>query len=127
MPVIFGWSALFCAALFFALTLQVIRGRRSASVSLGDGGDPMLTRRIRGQANAAEQMPMTLLPLLAAEMLGGSSILLAVFAAMFCVGRLGHGIAFGWMSYSTMRMYGFALSGLGTLGILGCLFIVLIT
>ncbi|WP_147125634.1 MAPEG family protein [Shimia ponticola] len=126
MPIITAWAALFCGALFFALTVRVIMGRRSSKVSLGDGGDPMLERRIRGQGNAAEQMPITLIPLFAAELAGAPVWLVALSAFVFCVGRLMHGIAFGWMTFSPMRLYGFALSLLGTLGALLSLAVALV-
>ena len=47
------------AILFFALSIRVVavRGR----VSLGDGGDPMVLRRMRGHANFAEYVPLILL------------------------------------------------------------------
>ena len=77
--------------MFFALTFRVIQARRSSGVSLGDGGDEILLRRIRGQANAAEQMPLTLLALLLAEMIGGSTLLLGLIALLFCAGRVAHG------------------------------------
>lgn len=115
MPIITAWATLFCGALFLAMTWQVIGARRSQGVSIGDGGDKLVTRRMRGQANAAEQMPMTLLALAAAEMMGGNGWLLAGLAALFCAARLAHGICFCWMTHSfPLRFYGMASSLLAT-------------
>jgi len=127
MPIVTAWTALFCGVLFFALTVRVILGRRDTNISLGDGGDPMMERRIRGQGNAAEQMPMTLIPMMAAELMGAPTGLLIVSAILFCVGRLMHGITFGWLKHSPMRIYGFGISLLGTLGVLAGLAVALIT
>lgn len=126
MPIITAWTALFCGVLFFALTVRVILGRRNTKISLGDGGNKMMERRIRGQGNASEQMPMTLIAMMAAELLGAPASLLIASAVVFCVGRLMHGITFGWLTHSPMRIVGFAMSLLGTLGVLASLAIALI-
>ena len=127
-PVITGWATLVCGLLFFALTFRVIAARRASGVSLGDGGDKLVMRRMRGQANAAEQMPLTLIALLIAELIGGSTVVLGLLAFVFCMGRLLHGIGFGWLEHSPpLRMAGMATSALGTIATLLYLAFVLIT
>ena len=119
MPLISAWSILFCCALFMFLTAQVVRARRASGVALGDGGDKTLLRRIRGQANAAEQMPITLLALAMAELIGGTSILLFLAAALFLGGRLAHGICFGLLDHSPrLRFWGMLASLIGSLSIM---------
>jgi uncharacterized membrane protein YecN with MAPEG domain len=119
MPIITGWAVLICGAFFVMLTFRVIGGRRSGKVSLGDGGDKVLERRIRGQGNAAEQMPIALIALLAAELIGGSTVTLALSAAIFCIGRIVHGVGFGWFDHSPkLRMGGMLMSLIGTIVIL---------
>ena len=119
MPLISAWSILFCAALFMFLTAQVIRARRASGVGLGDGGDKTLHRRIRGQANAAEQMPITLLALMMAELIGGASVGLFLAAALFLGGRLAHGICFGVLDHSQpLRFWGMLASLIGSLAIM---------
>lgn len=123
MPIITAWTVLVCGAFYLLQTVQVIRARRSAGVSLGTGGDALLERRMRGQANAAEQMPLTLLALLCAELLGATPWALAPLAALFVGARIAHGYAFGWMEHSgPLRMFGMA----GTLTAAGGLLIVLL-
>ena len=48
------------ALLFFVLSIRVIR-MRGTGISLGDGGNPIMLRRIRGHANFAEYVPLILL------------------------------------------------------------------
>src|SRR3954466_195242 len=47
------------ALIFFVLSMRVVQVR--GKVSLGDGGDPTVLRRMRGQANFAEYVPLILL------------------------------------------------------------------
>ena len=127
MFLITGWTALVCGTFFMFLTRQVINARGTSKVSVGDGGDEVLLRRIRGQANAAEQMPITLIVLGLAEGLGGSAWVLVPLAAIFTAGRISHGVAFGWLEKSLpLRFYGMLGSVLGTLGLLAYLGILLL-
>ena len=43
---------------FLVLTLRVLQNRQSTKVSLGDGGNTLLQRAIRGHANFAEYVPL---------------------------------------------------------------------
>ncbi|WP_395665687.1 MAPEG family protein [Methylocella sp.] len=55
------------AILFIGLSLRVIRERHRVRAAIGAGGDPMLERAARVQANFAEYTPFALLLLLLAE------------------------------------------------------------
>ena len=47
---------------FLVLSIRVIQGRMGpGNPSLGDGGNPVMLRRIRGHANFAEYVPLILL------------------------------------------------------------------
>ncbi|KMW56331.1 glutathione S-transfersae-related protein [Candidatus Rhodobacter oscarellae] len=128
MPLITAWAALICGTFFMFQTLQVIRARGSAGVSLGDGGDKLLMRRMRGQANAAEQMPLTLIAMGLAEMLGAPGWALLPLAAVFTVSRLAHGYAFGWLEHNRpLRFYGMAGSAFSTFCILILLGVMVLT
>ncbi len=87
-------AALLNGALFLALTVAVIRHRRRDGVVLGDGDDRSLTKKIRGQGNAAEQMPIALLLMALIEMQGGGGWVLGILAALFTIGRVMHGAYF---------------------------------
>ena len=55
------------APLFILLSVRVIGARRSARVPVGDGGNTVLLRRMRVQANFAEYVPFALLLMALAE------------------------------------------------------------
>lgn len=81
--------------LFLVLSVRVILARRGAQVAVGDGGDAMLQRRARVQANFAEYAPLGLgLVLLGlAEGLGTWPLVLHGLGLMLLAGRGLH--AFG--------------------------------
>lgn len=87
-------AALANGAILLALTVVVILHRRSHGVVLGDDGDRVLVRKIRGHANAAEQMPIALILIALIETQGGPGTVLIVLAAMFTLGRVLHGLYF---------------------------------
>jgi len=91
------------AVLLFVLSIRVIKSRRSEQVSLGDAGNEILQRRIRGQANLTEYGPFGIFLILVAELQSANLIILSVVAAAFVLGRLLHGYAFGFTEKS-MRL-----------------------
>ena len=78
------------AILIIVLGGRVVAVRRSAAVSLGDGGSELLVRRIRVHGNATENIPIGLLIMLVLELNGSSSALLHGLGASLTVGRLAH-------------------------------------
>lgn len=107
-PLYAGLLALF----YFVLSLRVIKRRRGANVSLGDGGDQELQRRMRGHGNFAEYAPFGLL-LIALLEIGGTTPfwLLHLLGLTLVVARVLHGIA---LSYTEQwfpgRFYGMILT-----------------
>ena len=87
-------AALANGTLLLLLTLLVVMRRRAAGIVLGDGGDRVMLKRIRGQANAAEQIPIFLILLTLAEISGAHAGLLGATAAAFTLGRLLHAAYF---------------------------------
>lgn len=93
-PILTAFYAGLLALIYLMLTWAVISRRRGDKISLGDGGDAKFAKVIRGQANAAEQMPIIIIMLALAEMLGAPSVALHVLGVMIVVGRLLHALHF---------------------------------
>lgn len=93
-PITAFYAAL-TALVFVWLSLRVIALRRAEGISLGSGGDPVLERRIRAQANCAEYAPIGLVLLLLAEAQGLWPGLVHLFGALLLGGRVAHGHALG--------------------------------
>lgn len=77
---------------FFVLSVKVI-GFRRKGVSLGDGGDPLLLRAIRGHANFAEYVPLALVLMGFLEANHASALLLHGLGIALVIARLLHGYA----------------------------------
>lgn len=101
------------AFLFFALSLRVIAVRRR--VSLGDGGDPVVLRRMRGHANFAEYVPLILLMMGFLELNQASAILLHAMGITLVAARVLHGYA---LSFTQKFLFGRFFGTLLTLGLL---------
>jgi uncharacterized membrane protein YecN with MAPEG domain len=76
--------------LFVPFTLRVGLYRVKNKILIGDGADPELLRRIRGQANFVETVPLAILLLIVMETLGASGTWLHALGALLVVGRLLH-------------------------------------
>ncbi|MDB5986245.1 MAG: hypothetical protein JWR16_1298 [Nevskia sp.] len=87
---------------FFVLSLRVVQGRTGkAGVSLGDGGDTSMLRRIRGHANFAEYVPLILILLGLLELSHFSAWVLHALGLTLLIARLLHGYAFSFTAYSS--------------------------
>ena len=76
--------------LFVPLTLRVGSYRVQNEISLGDGQDQELIKRIRGQGNFIESVPLAVVLLLVMEVLGAGSIWLHTLGGLLVGGRLLH-------------------------------------
>jgi uncharacterized membrane protein YecN with MAPEG domain len=98
-------------ALFLVLSWRVISYRRAHQVSLGDGGDPMLERRMRAQGNFAEYAPIGLILLLGAELAGAPGLWLHLTGLLLLTGRLMHGVGFSFFRQNIpLRVGGMVLT-----------------
>lgn len=88
-----GIYAALAALLVLLLSARVSLRRRAMRVSLGDGDDKELIKRIRAQANAIEYLPLALLLLLALEWNQTQPAILHVCGIVLIAARLLH--AFG--------------------------------
>ena len=99
------------AILYLALSYRVVQ-QRGHGVSLGDGGDTALLRRIRGHGNFAEYTPFILLMMALLEVGGATSIyLLHGLGLTLVVARVLHGVALSYTeSWKFGRFYGTLLT-----------------
>lgn len=101
----------FCGLWLACLSLRVIFVRRSARISLGDGGNADLERRVRAQGNAAEYMPIGLILIAMGEINGIHGAALLIVGGVFMLGRLMHGWAFSFTNGSMVaRVLGMHLT-----------------
>jgi uncharacterized protein len=75
------------------LAMRCGKIRSTEKIGIGDGGNDLLVRRMRAQANFIEQAPLTLALIAAVELAGKGGQWLAPAAALFIIGRICH--AFG--------------------------------
>ena len=96
---------------FLVLSGRVVARRRGEQINLGDGGDKEMQRRIRGQANFAEYVPIALLLMLILESGGVASSLLHLLGVTLLVSRLLHGYSFAFTPhFFAGRFWGTVLS-----------------
>ncbi len=85
--------------------------RSSAKISHGDGGNPLLARRMRAQLNFAENTPIVLVLFLGLELCGMiPDLWLAILAAVYIAARVAHALGMDADSDSKGRMAGVALT-----------------
>ncbi|MDJ0613732.1 MAG: MAPEG family protein, partial [Rhizobiaceae bacterium] len=83
-------------------------------VSLGDGGEDILSRRIRAQGNLAEYAPMGLFLIFLAEYQGALTWIVSLCAAIFVIGRLSHGYALSFKAHASgARIRGMVMTFVG--------------
>ena len=121
-------TALILGAWLLLLTFRVVRFRRRDGVVMGDNGDRVLAKAIRGHANAAEQIPIALILMALAEMNGAAPWLLAALALVLVAGRLAHGAYFGWHGLTwRLRFWGMLATATAQGGLLIALALALLT
>lgn len=95
-------SALAAAALYaglnglilLGLSVHVIRIRVREKVYMGDAGNPAIIRAVRGHANFTEHVPLALILIILAALMGAPTWAVHVLGAMLTVGRLLHAAHF---------------------------------
>lgn len=79
-----------CALLSVWLAIRVSQVRHAAKVSIGDGGDETLIRRMRAHANFGEYAPYILILIGLIEFTTGPSLWLWIAAVAFLLARIAH-------------------------------------
>lgn len=98
------------AFFYLVLSYRVIQSR-AHGVSLGDGGDPVLLRRIRAHGNFAEYVPLILLMIGILELGGLPVYVLHILGLTLLIARLLHGYALSFTeSFKFGRFWGTALT-----------------
>ena len=99
------------ALLLILLSVRVIHARRGQKVSLGDGGNPVMLRIIRGHSNFVEYVPLALLLMAILEISRHSIYVLHALGILLVMGRLLHGYALSFTEHSRFgRMAGATLT-----------------
>ena len=99
------------------LSMRIGGVRRAEKISIGDGGNDLLSRRMRAQLNFAENVPLALVLFAAIELSGKGGQWLAIVAGVFMLGRVAHGLGMDGTSFGVGRAIGTATTMLIMLGL----------
>ncbi len=101
--------AAIAALIAFWLSMRCGKVRMAEKISMGDGGNDALLRRMRAQANFTEYTPFALVLIVVLDMAGQGGTALAVSAFAFMLGRVFHAIGMD-SDASKGRMVGMILT-----------------
>ena len=99
------------------LMRRCAKARQAAEVSIGNGGDDFLTRRMRAHANFAESTPIVLILIAALELAGGTSTWLWLVGIAYIMGRFAHAFGMDGGALAKGRFYGTVITMLTLLGL----------
>ena len=105
------------AVLAIWLMIRVGQVRSSEKVSVGDGGNEKVIRRMRAHANFVEQAPFALALVGLLELAGKGGAWLPYVAAIFILGRIAHAFGMEPDGFGKGRMIGTLISLLTLLGL----------
>jgi uncharacterized protein len=92
LPVVSSLTAGVLILAQMVLLWATVLVRRRVRQSLGEAGDPALTRAVRRHGNFAENAAIFVVSLALVEMLGAPRWFVAGLAALFVIGRVVHAI-----------------------------------
>lgn len=101
------------------LMIRCGQARTKGGVSIGDGGDEFLIRRMRAHANFVESAPFVLILIAALEATAGTSGWLWGLGIVFIVGRLAHGLGMDGGTFGKGRMVGTLITFVVLVGLAG--------
>jgi uncharacterized protein len=110
-------AAAAAAVLNVWLMLRVGALRTSLKISVGDGGNEALQRRMRAQLNYVENTAFVLVLIGAIELAGKGSWWLAYVAAAYFIGRVAHGFGMDGGKAEAGRIVGILTTMLAQLGL----------
>ena len=107
------------AILNIILANQVSNVRRKEGVTLGHGESKALLVASRIHANNAEFVPLAIVMMLIAELMGGASPVLHVYGGLLLLARLSHAVGLARPSPNPFRFFGTGVTWIGIVGISG--------
>ena len=99
------------------LSVRIGRVRTSEKISIGDGGNDLLARRMRAQLNFAENTPLVLILIAGIELAGKGGAWLLPVGGLYALGRVAHGIGMDGGSREKGRMIGTIVTMLTLVGL----------
>ena len=110
-------AAAAAAILNIWLSIRIGAVRQAAEISIGDGGNEALERRMRAQANFIENTPLLLILVAVIELSGKGSWWLAYVAGVYMIARIAHAYGMDGGSFQIGRMIGSLVTMLFSLGL----------
>ena len=104
--------------LLLVLGARVVAARRAGSGD--DTSEKIVARRMRGQANFVEYVPLALILFALLEYQGANSLFLAALAILFAFARIVHGYAFAFSDHWPFGRYYGTLITFIIVAILSC-------
>ena len=101
------------------LMIRCGQARTKGGVSIGDGGDAFLIRRMRAHANFVESAPFVLVLIVGLELTGGTNNGLWGLGILYIIGRLAHGLGMDGGSLGKGRMVGTLITFVTLIGLAG--------
>jgi uncharacterized membrane protein YecN with MAPEG domain len=99
------------------ISMRVGRVRHAVKVSVGDGGDEALVRRMRAHANFIENTPLVLILIAAVDLSGKGAAWLAVVGGIYMLARVCHALGMDGGSLQALRGLGTLVTMLTQLGL----------
>lgn len=113
-------SAAAAAIIGVWLMLRIGQVRIGEKISIGDGGNEKLTRRMRAQANYIENTPFVLVLIAAIELSGSGEPWLAYVAGIYFLARIAHAFGMEEGDAPKTRFIGTIVTMLTLLGLAVC-------
>jgi uncharacterized protein len=110
-------AAAAAAILNLWLSIRIGAVRQATGISVGDGGNQVLQRRMRAQLNFVENTVFVLALIAAIELTGKGSWWLAYVAAAYFIGRVAHAFGMDGGNAQFGRMIGTLVTMLAQLGL----------
>jgi uncharacterized membrane protein YecN with MAPEG domain len=109
VPLLLNITPIYVAALglvFIVLTMRAGLYRAKTKIYLGVGDDPEMLRRMRGQANFVETVPIAIFLIVIMEVLGASDIWLHGLGGTLLVSRIAHYLGLTQLAPPSFRVVG---------------------